>query len=51
MLLGKDTTGFQAFWRDRKRIFSEKFQNFYDNELPAPEVDTLDAYRTAEEDQ
>ncbi len=51
MLLGKDTSGYQAFWRDRKQIFSEKFQNFIDKELPAPEVDTLDAYRAAEEDE
>jgi hypothetical protein len=51
MLLGKDTSGYQAFWRDRKQIFSEKFQAFYDNELPAPEFDTLDIYRATEEDE
>jgi len=30
MKIGKDTTGYQLFWHERKFIFNEEFQEFYD---------------------
>jgi hypothetical protein len=39
----KLTSGYQAFWRDRKSIFSSEFQEFYDNEV-AGNPDLLAAF-------
>ncbi len=50
LTIGKDTSGYRSFWRDRKQIYSKAFQNFYDNELAEPETRTLDAYQSAEND-
>ena len=44
LLIGKDSSGYKSFWRDRKQIFSKAFQDFYDNELTEPEIRTMDAY-------
>jgi len=39
----KSTSGYQAFWRDRKNIYSREFQAFYDNEVTG-NPDLLAAY-------
>ena len=44
MHLTKNTSGYQAFWRDRKSIFSKEFQDYYDSDTEGF-VSTLDAYR------
>jgi len=43
MILGQGTSGYQAFWKDRKYIFSDDFQNLYD-EIET-DVNLLDAYQ------
>ena len=48
MSFGKRTSVYQAFWRDRKQVFSQQFQDFYDKEMVASEVDPLDAYGSQE---
>ncbi len=44
MKVGKRASVYQAFWRDRKQLFSQEFQDFYDKDLLPPEIDPLDAY-------
>ena len=48
MKFGKRASVYKAFWRDRKQIFSQKFQDFYDTEVLASEIDPLDAYGSTE---
>ncbi len=48
MKVGKSASVYQAFWRDRKQLFSQEFQDFYDEELVASEIDPLDAYVSTE---
>ncbi len=48
MKFGKRASVYQAFWRDRKHVFSRGFQDFYDNEVAVSEIDPLDAYGSAE---
>ena len=43
------SSGYQTFWRDRKQIFSKKFQDFLENELPVTEIDPLTAYKAPED--
>lgn len=40
----KKTSGYQAFWQDRKYIFSKEFQDFYENELSG-DANILDIYQ------
>ena len=48
LLITRQSSGYQAYWIDRKDLFSEPFQNFVENELPEPKLDPLVAYRAAE---
>ena len=44
MNVTKATSGYQAFWRERRMIFGEKFQDFYDTEVIGS-ADTLSAFK------
>ena len=44
MNVTKSTSGYQAFWHERKNIFGKKFQDFYDSEVIG-NPDTLSAFR------
>ena len=41
----KDLPGFQAFWRDRKFLFSEQFNVYYDEEVILAEAHTRFEYQ------
>lgn len=43
-----ETPGYQAFWRDRKQIFSQEFQHFCENSLPTPLKEAVAAYQSDE---
>ena len=49
LLLSRNSSGYQTFWRDRKQLFSKKFQDFLENELPVPEIDPLAPYKAAKD--
>ena len=44
MNVTKATSGYRAFWRERRMIFGEKFQDFYDTEVIGS-ADTLSAFK------
>ena len=41
----KDLPGFQAFWRDRKFLFSDEFCNYYDKEVVPAQAHTRFDYQ------
>ncbi|MBT5032111.1 MAG: hypothetical protein HOM55_07420 [Proteobacteria bacterium] len=41
----KDLPGFQAFWRDRKFLFSDEFCNYYDKEVVPTQAHTRFDYQ------
>ena len=41
--IAKGTSGYEAFWRERKHIFDREFQGFLEN-LPLPVVQGLEPY-------
>lgn len=43
----KAMSGYRAFWNDRKSIFNEEFQEFYESELTG-NANLLDAYKEKE---
>jgi hypothetical protein len=44
MHIGKNTSGYQSFWQDRKSIFSKEFQDYYDSDTEGL-VNMLDIYQ------
>ena len=49
LLITRNSSGYQSFWRDRKQLFSKNFQYFLENELHVPEIDPLKPYKAPED--
>ncbi len=49
LMIGKDTSGYRAFWHDRKQSFSREFQDFHESRLPASTIDPVAAYQSTED--
>jgi plasmid maintenance system killer protein len=45
LTLAKGTSGYDTFWRDRSKIFSQEFRDFYESDVVEPIVKAHEPYQ------
>jgi hypothetical protein len=48
--IAKGTSGYEAFWRDRGWIFSQEFQDFFNNAISEPDKKGHEPYKAIEDE-